>query len=105
MPNHIIIKNKIKSFDKKIGISPDKSISIRSILLASQAVGVSKISNLLECPVINAGEGVNEHPTQALLDAFTILNHKKTLKDLTVSICGDLEHSRCLLYTSDAADE
>ena len=53
-----------------------------------------KISNLLECPVINAGEGVNEHPTQALLDAFTILNHKKTLKDLTVSICGDLEHSR-----------
>ena len=48
MPNHIIIKNKIKSFDKKIGISPDKSISIRSILLASQAVGVSKISNLLE---------------------------------------------------------
>ena len=53
-----------------------------------------KISNLLECPVINAGEGVNEHPTQALLDAFTILSHKKTLKDLTVSICGDLEHSR-----------
>ncbi len=48
MPNHIIIKNKIKSFDKKIGISADKSISIRSILLASQAVGVSKISNLLE---------------------------------------------------------
>lgn len=53
-----------------------------------------KISNLLDCPVINAGEGVNEHPTQALLDAFTILSHKKTLKDLTVSICGDLEHSR-----------
>ena len=53
-----------------------------------------KISNLLNCPVINAGEGVNEHPTQALLDAFTILSHKKTLKDLTVSICGDLEHSR-----------
>ncbi len=53
-----------------------------------------KISNLLDCPVINAGEGVNEHPTQALLDAFTILSHKKTLKNLTVSICGDLEHSR-----------
>ena len=53
-----------------------------------------EISNLLECPVINAGEGINEHPTQALLDAFTIQSHKKTLKDLTISICGDLEHSR-----------
>ena len=53
-----------------------------------------EISKLLECPVVNAGEGINEHPTQALLDAFTILDHKKTLKDLIVSICGDLEHSR-----------
>ncbi len=48
MPNHIFIKDKIKSFKKKITVSPDKSISIRAILLASQAVGVSKISNLLE---------------------------------------------------------
>ena len=48
MPNHIIIHNKIKRFNKKIKVSSDKSISIRSILLASQAVGISKISNLLE---------------------------------------------------------
>ena len=48
MPNHIIIQNKIKNFKKKIKVSSDKSISIRSILLASQAVGISKISNLLE---------------------------------------------------------
>ena len=48
MTNHIYIKNKIKSFNKKIKVSSDKSISIRSILLASQAVGISKISNLLE---------------------------------------------------------
>ena len=48
MPNHIFIVNKIKSFKKKITVSSDKSISIRSILLASQAVGTSKISNLLE---------------------------------------------------------
>lgn len=53
-----------------------------------------QIANLLDCPVINAGEGINEHPTQALLDAFTIISHKKNLKGLIVSICGDLEHSR-----------
>ncbi len=55
MTNHIIINNKIKSFTKKIKVSSDKSISIRSVLLASQAVGVSKISNILESEdVINA---------------------------------------------------
>ena len=64
------------------------------IIRHSEDNSAEKISNLLNCPVINAGEGINEHPTQALLDAFTILSHKKTLKDLTVSICGDLEHSR-----------
>ena len=48
MSNHIVIKKKIKSFNKKIRVGSDKSISISSILLASQAVGISKISNLLE---------------------------------------------------------
>ena len=41
MSDHIYIKKKIKSFNKKISVSSDKSISIRSILLASQAVGIS----------------------------------------------------------------
>ena len=55
MPNHIFINKKIESFKKKIRVSSDKSISIRSVLLASQAVGISKISNLLESEdVINA---------------------------------------------------
>ena len=48
MSNHILINQKLKSFNKIIKVSSDKSISIRSVLLASQAVGVSKISNLLE---------------------------------------------------------
>ena len=48
MANHIFIKSKLNSFDRKIKVSSDKSISIRSVLLASQAVGTSKISNLLE---------------------------------------------------------
>lgn len=44
--------------------------------------------------VINAGDGTHEHPTQALLDAFTIRRAKKSLANLTVAICGDVLHSR-----------
>ena len=44
--------------------------------------------------VINAGDGAHEHPTQALLDGFTIRRHKKRLEGLKVAIVGDLEHSR-----------
>jgi aspartate carbamoyltransferase catalytic subunit len=48
----------------------------------------------LNIPVINAGDGMHEHPTQALLDAYTILRHKKTLHGLRVVIVGDIYHSR-----------
>ncbi|HKS72940.1 MAG TPA: aspartate carbamoyltransferase catalytic subunit [Terriglobales bacterium] len=48
----------------------------------------------LDIPVINAGDGMHEHPSQALLDAYTILRHKKTLKGLQVTIVGDIYHSR-----------
>src|ERR1700678_2360991 len=48
----------------------------------------------LDIPVINAGDGMHEHPSQALLDAFTILKHKKSLKGLQVAIIGDIFHSR-----------
>ena len=53
MSNHIIIEKQISKFNKKIFVSSDKSISIRTILLASQAVGVSKISNLLESEAVS----------------------------------------------------
>jgi aspartate carbamoyltransferase catalytic subunit len=46
--------------------------------------------------IINAGDGMHEHPTQALLDAFTIREHKGRLAGLKVAIIGDLEHSRVL---------
>jgi aspartate carbamoyltransferase catalytic subunit len=52
------------------------------------------IASHLDIPVINAGDGMHEHPTQALLDAYTILRHKKTLKGLQVAIIGDIYHSR-----------
>jgi aspartate carbamoyltransferase catalytic subunit len=48
----------------------------------------------LNIPVINAGDGMHEHPTQALLDAYTILRHKKKLAGLQVAIVGDIYHSR-----------
>ncbi len=48
----------------------------------------------ISASLINAGDGTNEHPSQSLLDAFTILQHKKTLQGLTVAICGDVLHSR-----------
>ncbi|MCC6216636.1 MAG: aspartate carbamoyltransferase catalytic subunit [Polyangiaceae bacterium] len=44
--------------------------------------------------VVNAGDGMHEHPTQALLDAFTLRAAKGTLAGLTVAICGDIAHSR-----------
>jgi aspartate carbamoyltransferase catalytic subunit len=46
--------------------------------------------------IINAGDGMHEHPTQALLDAFTIRRHKGTIEGLKVAIVGDLLHSRVL---------
>jgi aspartate carbamoyltransferase catalytic subunit len=48
----------------------------------------------LDVPVNNAGDGMHEHPTQALLDAYTILRHKKTLTGLQMAIVGDIYHSR-----------
>src|SRR6204780_3130290 len=48
----------------------------------------------LDIPIINAGDGMHEHPSQALLDAFTILKHKKSFKGLQVAIIGDIFHSR-----------
>ena len=48
----------------------------------------------LPCAVVNAGDGTHEHPTQALLDAFTIRRAKGTLAGLRIAICGDVTHSR-----------
>ncbi len=48
----------------------------------------------LDIPVINAGDGMHEHPSQALLDALTILKHKKSFKGLQAAIIGDIFHSR-----------
>ncbi len=48
----------------------------------------------VDIPIINAGDGMHEHPSQALLDAVTILRHKKSLNGLHATIIGDILHSR-----------
>lgn len=52
------------------------------------------VAERVGCSVVNAGDGQHEHPTQALLDAFTIRRRLGTLEGLTVTICGDVAHSR-----------
>jgi len=52
------------------------------------------LSRFIPVPIVNAGDGLHQHPSQALLDALTITNHKKRLKGLRVVIVGDIFHSR-----------
>jgi aspartate carbamoyltransferase catalytic subunit len=54
------------------------------------------LARICRSRIINAGDGMHEHPTQALLDAFTIRQHKKTIDGLKIAIIGDLLHSRVL---------
>src|SRR4029450_6278928 len=54
------------------------------------------LARICKSRIINAGDGMHEHPTQALLDAFTIRGHKKRLAGLKVAVVGDLLHSRVL---------
>lgn len=60
----------------------------------NESGAVHLLARKVNCSVINAGDGCHEHPTQALLDALTILQHKDKIEGLTVAICGDVLHSR-----------
>src|ERR1700760_1904772 len=55
---------------------------------------VELLARKVDCSVVNAGDGSHEHPTQALLDALTIRRNKGRVEGLTVTICGDILHSR-----------
>ncbi len=78
----------------------DTALTIQSlgadfIVIRHAAAGVPHfLSKLLNISIINACDGANEHPTQALLDLYTIRSHKKKIKGLTVAIIGDIAHSR-----------
>ncbi len=57
---------------------------------------VEKASNIIETPIINGGDGDGEHPTQALLDLYTILKNIKNDKKINVCIIGDIRYSRTI---------
>ena len=84
-----------------------KGESLRDTLLTIEAMGVDAVvmrheaegsshfaSQILKPVVINAGDGAHEHPTQGLLDMFTVLQYKQSLEGLKVAILGDILHSR-----------
>jgi len=65
------------------------------VVVRHKVAGVPKrIADVLEAPVINAGDGAHEHPSQALLDMLTVTQQKGRLDGLTVAIIGDITHSR-----------
>jgi aspartate carbamoyltransferase catalytic subunit len=66
-----------------------------AIVMRHSASGAPQfLARHLKTPIINAGDGQHEHPTQALLDALTILDHRPELNGLRVAIIGDIAHSR-----------
>jgi aspartate carbamoyltransferase catalytic subunit len=66
-----------------------------AIVIRHAASGSAElIARHIDCKVINAGDGSHQHPTQALLDAFTITRRKGDIRGLTIAICGDVAHSR-----------
>ena len=87
-----------------------EAMSPDMIVLRHAASGAAhSLAKMSKASIINAGDGMHEHPTQALLDAFTMIEHKGRLAGLRVAIIGDLLHSRVfrsnvLLLTRMGAD-
>jgi aspartate carbamoyltransferase catalytic subunit len=89
------------------GSSTSKGESLRDTVLTVTAMGIDglvmrhsasgaahQVAGWLDIPVINAGDGMHEHPTQALLDAYTLTRRLGTVEGKHVAIVGDLTHSR-----------
>lgn len=64
------------------------------VLRTSSAGAPVQLAREVEIPVLNAGDGAHQHPTQALLDALTILQHRSSIEGTRVTIVGDVLHSR-----------
>ena len=97
---HVISMNITNSAIKKGEPLIDTAMTLNAmhpdiIVIRHQDSGACNLlSQKVNCAVLNAGDGRREHPTQALLDALTILNRKKKIQGLKVAICGDILHSR-----------
>ncbi len=71
------------------------AMQIDILVVRHSAPGVAAfLARHLDCAVVNAGDGAHEHPTQALLDLYTMREHKGQVDGLKVAIVGDVEHSR-----------
>jgi aspartate carbamoyltransferase catalytic subunit len=72
-----------------------EAMTIDAIVVRHGSSGVpALLASVSKASIINAGDGYHEHPTQGLLDLFTIREHKGRIEDLTVTIVGDITHSR-----------
>lgn len=72
-----------------------QALSADLIIMRHSAAGAAQyLSNILDIPIVNAGDGAHEHPTQALLDAYTMIEHLGTLEGKKVTILGDILFSR-----------
>ncbi|MBN1504292.1 MAG: aspartate carbamoyltransferase catalytic subunit [Candidatus Eisenbacteria bacterium] len=72
-----------------------EAMQVDMIVVRHQASGAPHfLARSLDCSVINAGDGTHEHPTQGLLDMFTMREHKGRIEGLKVVIVGDIAHSR-----------
>jgi aspartate carbamoyltransferase catalytic subunit len=89
------------------GSSVSKGESVRDTVQTIQAMGIdalvvrhasagvpNQIASWVDASVINAGDGWHEHPTQALLDCYTIRGHTRSLAGLRIAVVGDVKHSR-----------
>jgi aspartate carbamoyltransferase catalytic subunit len=110
----VVVMNATSTSIQKGESLKDTGLTLRSIVDAIVVRHPSSgaphfLTRILDIPIINAGDGMHEHPSQALLDAFTILDHKKSLKGLKIVTVGDIFHSRVArsdahLFTKLGAD-
>lgn len=72
-----------------------RALGADAVVIRHSVPGAPKLlAETVEIPVLNAGDGMHEHPTQALLDLLTIRENKGELNDLNIAIVGDIRHSR-----------
>ncbi|SDH58881.1 aspartate carbamoyltransferase catalytic subunit [Chitinophaga filiformis] len=74
------------------------SMKVDMVVMRHSASGAPHfLSRHIDVPIVNAGDGINEHPTQALLDAFSIREKLGSVTGKKIAICGDIMHSRVAL--------